>query len=455
MAILKGDKQDNTLTGGAGNDRLFGFGGDDYLIGGIGNDTLDGGDGSGNAHETLAGGLGDDVYITDDNFAPVELANSGTDTVRSSYSFFLPDNVENLVLIGASAFTGNGNDLNNSITGNVLNNTLKGFGGNDSLSGGAGDDGLNGGTGNDSLSGGTGTDKLYGGAGNDLISIKNFNGDNIYGGAGGNDVLEITGSRQHIDLTKPDTAIRSIETIKFTGADNSLRLNALSVMDLSRDSNTLTVDGDADDTLYLDKGWQDGGIKSGYHLYTQHDATIKAKAGLAVEISGLPSYTISDGASADQVGRFFTDGEQEVLIDFGGIAYKQFDVANGVIDLSGFGVEDTLKIAWHDGVWGHDYGSLGFHFVAGNGSSSGSNSGSNVPNTVFTRIAFQGRGQTGSFQFGYTLQDSVSWNKSSSIAFMVSRNSSHALGKQFVRETNSIQIIGLPQGMTASQFVFV
>ena len=72
--VLAGDGRDNTLRGGAGNDKLYGgpLGGDDMLVGGTGddtlfggagNDTLYGGDESGTlaGEDTLRGGAGDDI----------------------------------------------------------------------------------------------------------------------------------------------------------------------------------------------------------------------------------------------------------------------------------------------------------------------------------------------------------------------------------------------------------
>ncbi|WP_287226205.1 MULTISPECIES: VWA domain-containing protein [Vibrio] len=55
--VSRDGDQDDTLTGGAGDDILFGQGGDDTLDGGAGNDILFGGAGD----DTLIGGLGSDI----------------------------------------------------------------------------------------------------------------------------------------------------------------------------------------------------------------------------------------------------------------------------------------------------------------------------------------------------------------------------------------------------------
>ncbi len=114
----------------------------------IGNDQRNTLDGRGGA-DTMMGGNGNDTYIVDNaGDVVVELAMSGTDTVRSSVNYLLRGGVENLVLTG-SAVEGTGNNLGNLITGNAAANRLFGMGGADTLIGGAGTDTLIGGTGDD------------------------------------------------------------------------------------------------------------------------------------------------------------------------------------------------------------------------------------------------------------------------------------------------------------------
>ncbi len=115
-------------------------------------------------------GAGDDTYLVDNPFDLVaESDNQGTDSVQSSVSFTLRDNVENLALTGAAVIDGAGNFLANILDGNGSANTLIGNDGNDTLRGQGGNDALSGGNGNDYLVGGAGNDILSGGAGSDTF----------------------------------------------------------------------------------------------------------------------------------------------------------------------------------------------------------------------------------------------------------------------------------------------
>ncbi|MEY4718852.1 MAG: hypothetical protein RL563_1470, partial [Pseudomonadota bacterium] len=93
------------------------------------------------AQDVMTGGLGDDEYWVDNvKDQVIEQANEGLDSIYSSISFSLPNDVENLVLLEAKALKVTGNDLNNSLQGNTKANTLQGKAGADNLTGGAGKD---------------------------------------------------------------------------------------------------------------------------------------------------------------------------------------------------------------------------------------------------------------------------------------------------------------------------
>jgi len=127
----------DTLNGNDGVDILNGLAGNDTLNGYGGNDQLDGGAGA----DRMSGGAGSDRYYVDNTGDVVtESANAGFDEVRSSITYTLTANVENLVLTGTGAINGTGNALENSILGNAMANILNGGAGADYMIGGAGND---------------------------------------------------------------------------------------------------------------------------------------------------------------------------------------------------------------------------------------------------------------------------------------------------------------------------
>ena len=109
-----GNTLDNHLTGNIGNNTL---GGAD------GNDVIDGGKGM----DAMRGGNGNDIFYVDNAGDTVtEYTNQGTDTVFSSISFTLGNNVENLTLTGTGDLNATGNSRANILTGNSGANQLTG-----------------------------------------------------------------------------------------------------------------------------------------------------------------------------------------------------------------------------------------------------------------------------------------------------------------------------------------
>ena len=127
----------DTLTGGGGNEALYGLAGADMLIGAAGDDTLDGGTGA----DTMVGGDGDDVYRVDDAADKlIESVGAGWDSVESTITWTLAENIDVLRLQGSGDINATGNASTNYLVGNAGANRLDGGGGFDSLMGGAGDD---------------------------------------------------------------------------------------------------------------------------------------------------------------------------------------------------------------------------------------------------------------------------------------------------------------------------
>lgn len=134
---LAGQNLENlTLTGTAEVD-AFGNGLANILVGNSANNLINGSVGA----DEMRGGAGNDNYVVQDTGdAVIEGNGLGTDFVRSTVTFSLGSNVENLTLLGAIAIDGIGNGLTNTLLGNSASNILNGGGGNDSLTGGAGSD---------------------------------------------------------------------------------------------------------------------------------------------------------------------------------------------------------------------------------------------------------------------------------------------------------------------------
>jgi Ca2+-binding RTX toxin-like protein len=98
----------------------------------------------------IEGGIGNDTLVVDDAKTRLaEAAGEGTDLVKSSVSYKLSANVENLTLIGKHDINGIGNADANVILGTSGENTLSGRAGADTLAGFRGDDVLTGGAGDD------------------------------------------------------------------------------------------------------------------------------------------------------------------------------------------------------------------------------------------------------------------------------------------------------------------
>jgi Ca2+-binding RTX toxin-like protein len=118
-------------TGNAVNNRI---------TGNIGNNILDGGMGA----DTMIGGAGNDTYVVDNvNDVVIEQAGEGHDLVRTSFSYTLGANIEDLTLTGNANGTLIGNALDNVITGNSGINYIDGGLGADTMIGGNGDDAYN------------------------------------------------------------------------------------------------------------------------------------------------------------------------------------------------------------------------------------------------------------------------------------------------------------------------
>lgn len=115
----------------------------------------------------VAGGTGDDTLFVDKaNTKLIEDGGSaGYDTVKSTVSYTLSENVERLILLGNNNTNGFGTADGDDLFGNAGNNKLFAKAGVDSLDGGKG---------NDQLTGGFGADTFVFKSGNDHDTITDF-----------------------------------------------------------------------------------------------------------------------------------------------------------------------------------------------------------------------------------------------------------------------------------------
>ena len=133
--ILSSNVEKLILTGsesiGGGGNAL-----DNHIIGNTGNNLISGGLGD----DIMEGGLGDDIYVIADEGDKI-IDTGGIDTVRTVIDIFaLPDEIENIEVIGLDDVSVVGNQFDNSIRGNSGDNIIDGGLGSDKITGGAGAD---------------------------------------------------------------------------------------------------------------------------------------------------------------------------------------------------------------------------------------------------------------------------------------------------------------------------
>lgn len=270
---------------------------DNTLIGNVANNVMDGGAGNDN----LMGGVGNDTYLVDSISDIIsEYINEGIDSVKSSVSYILSSNLENISLIGLLAINATGNELNNTLVGNSSVNTLKGMGGDDTyvvdsladtlienanegidtvlssvswtlsnnfenlslngitnlnatgnsadniLTGNSGMNILDGGDGNDTLDGKVGIDTLKGGLGDDIYYIDNAKDIIVENLSSGNDTV-YTSVTYTLGTNVEKLSLLGASAIGGTGNESNNTL-------LGNIGNNILDGGAGNDILIADKG---------------------------------------------------------------------------------------------------------------------------------------------------------------------------------------------------------
>jgi len=285
--VIRAGRGDNTIYAGNGNTAVFVGDGDNTLIGGAGTNRFQVGAGTntliaGSGPATMIGGTGNNTFVINSLVDDVQAQAGGVNTVESSITYVLPDNVQNLTLSGTDNLNGTGNELDNVLIGNAGNNVLIGAAGNDVLDGGASADTLMGGVGDDTyivdstgdvvienLGEGidtvkasisyaltdnvenltlTGTDDLNA-TGNTLDNVLAGNaGDNVLDGGLGADTLiggagndtYVVDNTGDVVVENPGAGIDTVDaSISYTLTDNVEQLVLTGTTDLSGTGNTL------------------------------------------------------------------------------------------------------------------------------------------------------------------------------------------------------------------------
>lgn len=246
--VAFGGGGDDRIFGGSGNDELYGGAGSDELRGESGDDTLYGGAGN----DTLYGATGRDVIYGGDG-EDVVFAHEDNDTVHG----------------GAGDDTLNGGEGRDFLTGGAGNDAIFGGGQADVIYGDEGDDFLGGTAHDDTLYDGTGRDTVVGNTGDDVLKISDDGeADRFRGGTAtldnGNDTASFDDWHRSVSINLSQTvngftifngndSLQGIENLILTGhADDATGDNEDNVIRGLGGEDTLRGH-DGDDTIYGDE----------------------------------------------------------------------------------------------------------------------------------------------------------------------------------------------------------
>ena len=301
--VIKGTSAADKLTGDAGGNTIDGLVGADTMEGRTGNDTY------------IVDNIGDKI---------IELDGGGFDSVKSSVSYTLANEVENITLTGTAAINATGNGLANRLMGNVGNNILDGGIGKDIMSGGTGNDtyvvddsadaitelanqGVDQVNASASFTLGnhienltlTGTNDISG-TGNDLNNILIGNsgrnrligwmGDDTFtGGKGSDDLLDNAGNDTYVfnlnDGLDSITDLAGVDTLQLKFVSTSLR-------SATKEGNNLIINYGVSDTLMI-KGFFSGQLIEKVQFSDNIIRTLRFGS------DANDAYTILDGRQGD------------------------------------------------------------------------------------------------------------------------------------------------------------
>jgi hypothetical protein len=154
---------------------------------------------------------------------------------------------------------------------------------NDMLTATAGADVIVTGQGNDTVLGVGSNDVVRGGQGDDVFTISAAGTKRFVGGNGVDTLMLAPGAGISftLDLTSPSTRFSGFEQVNLGLGNNTLKLDARAVANLSPTSNTLTVRTDGDDFLSIGPGWISQGNEviggESFNVFKQGGLTLKVQ----------------------------------------------------------------------------------------------------------------------------------------------------------------------------------
>ena len=330
--VITGNSLDNRLEGGAGNDVLDGGAGADQLVGGAGNDTY---------------------FFDRGSDVAIELANGGIDTVFTSASIVLTDNVENVTLQGAPG-------TNLSAIGNRLANVITGDDGDNYIDGrGAAGVGIG--------------DRLIGGNGNDVYVVNDGKTVIVEGANAGRDLVYSGLSSYSLGANVEDLyLLASAGAINGTGnaSDNLMRGNSLNNVLAGLGGNDVLFGNAGSDNLigglgndYLDGGRDDDTLDGGagndtYILDNLNDVVIEAVNGgtdvvrssvdvdLSVLSANVENVELLDGARnvvGNALANYIVGNSRANHLD-GGAGNDVLDGGAGADTMTGGAGNDTFVV---------------------------------------------------------------------------------------------------------------
>ena len=306
------DHHPSFLTGNALDNHIVGYEGT-TIDGGAGADVME------NGTIYYVDNVGDVVIETDAH-------GLNDDTVYSSVTYTIGDNIEILRLTGSDAIDGTGNGGDNDIFGNSAVNTL---------TGGAGDDRLIGGLGNDTL---------IGGAGDDYYEIEQ-SGDVVVELGGPTDFDRVLSRVYSYTLTSNVEVLTLVSGVAFRGTGND-RVNIIetqanhddNVIDGGAGADTMSGGG-GDDTYYVDDPFD--------QILGEVSKTIDADAGTDTIYSSASSYTLPKNIEImilTGTGNINATGNEIVNIIDGNSGNNVIDGSFGADTMRGGPGDDTYYV---------------------------------------------------------------------------------------------------------------